>query len=98
MLRDIAGLVGRRAPRAGLPWRALLPLAYVAEAVANVTGREPLTTLDGGALVSRCGIFGSLGHEPSGFSNGGGFSNGVDVSIALLGAQRTTSFVDCRGL
>jgi dihydroflavonol-4-reductase len=47
MLRDIAGLVGRRAARVRLPWRALLPVAYVAEAVANVTGREPFATRDG---------------------------------------------------
>jgi dihydroflavonol-4-reductase len=51
MLRDIAGMVGRRAPRLRLPWRALVPIAYVAEAVANVTGREPLTTLDGVRLA-----------------------------------------------
>jgi dihydroflavonol-4-reductase len=51
LLADIAGLVGRRAPRVRLPWRALLPIAYVAEAVANVTGREPLTTLDGVRLA-----------------------------------------------
>ena len=30
MLRDIAGLVGRRAARVRLPWRALIPVAYVA--------------------------------------------------------------------
>ena len=28
MLRDIAGLVGRRAARVRLPWRALIPVAY----------------------------------------------------------------------
>ena len=47
MLRDIAGRVGRRAARVRLPWRALVPVAYVAEAVAKVTGREPFATLDG---------------------------------------------------
>lgn len=47
MLRDIAGLVGRRAARVRLPWRALIPVAFVAEAMANVTGREPFATLDG---------------------------------------------------
>ena len=47
MLRDIAGLVGRRPARVRLPWRALIPVAFVAEAVANVTGREPFATLDG---------------------------------------------------
>ena len=47
ILRDIAGLVGRRAARVRLPWRALIPVAFIAEAVANITGREPFATLDG---------------------------------------------------
>jgi dihydroflavonol-4-reductase len=47
MLSDIAGLVGRRAAWVRLPWRALVPVAFVAEAVANVTGREPFATLTG---------------------------------------------------
>jgi dihydroflavonol-4-reductase len=47
MLNDIAGLVGRRAARVRLPWRALVPVAFFAEAVAGVTGREPFATLTG---------------------------------------------------
>lgn len=47
ILRDIAGLVGGRAAKIRLPWRALIPVAFVAEAVANVTGREPFATIDG---------------------------------------------------
>ena len=47
MLRDIAGRVGRRAARVRLPWQAVIPFAYVAEAIANVTGREPFATRDG---------------------------------------------------
>ena len=47
MLNDIAGLVGGRAARVRLPWRALMPVAYVAELVANVTGREPFATVAG---------------------------------------------------
>jgi dihydroflavonol-4-reductase len=47
MLEDIAGIVGRRAPRVRLPWRALVPVAFVAEAAATITGREPFATLDG---------------------------------------------------
>jgi dihydroflavonol-4-reductase len=47
MLRDIAGLVGRRAPRVRLPWRAVMPFAFAAEAVAHITGREPFATRDG---------------------------------------------------
>src|SRR5665213_4150876 len=47
MLGDIAGLVGRRAARVRLPWRALLPVAFAAEALARVSGRQPFATLDG---------------------------------------------------
>jgi dihydroflavonol-4-reductase len=47
MLSDIASLVGRRAARVRLPWRALVPVAFFAEAVAGVTGREPFVTLTG---------------------------------------------------
>jgi dihydroflavonol-4-reductase len=47
MLKDIAGMVGRRAASIRLPWRALVPVAFVAEAVATITGREPFATMDG---------------------------------------------------
>ena len=47
MLKDIAGIVGRRAPRVRLPWRAVVPVAFAAEAAATITGREPFITLDG---------------------------------------------------
>jgi dihydroflavonol-4-reductase len=51
MLCDIAELMGRRGPRFRLPWCSALPIACAAEAVAWVTGREPLTTLDGVRLA-----------------------------------------------
>jgi dihydroflavonol-4-reductase len=47
LLAAIAGLSGRRAPRISLPRTPLYPLAYGAEAVARLTGKEPLLTLDG---------------------------------------------------
>jgi dihydroflavonol-4-reductase len=47
MLADIAGLVGGRPPQVRLPWWSLIPVAFAAEAVANVTGREPFATLTG---------------------------------------------------
>jgi dihydroflavonol-4-reductase len=47
MLRDIAHLVGRRAARISLPWRTLMPVAFAAEAIAKVSGREPFATMDG---------------------------------------------------
>jgi dihydroflavonol-4-reductase len=47
MLADIAALAGRRPPRLRIPWFAALPVAWAAEAVSRVTGREPLATLEG---------------------------------------------------
>ena len=48
MLALIAEIVGRRPPRLRLPTSAMLPMAFVAEAVARVAGgREPLITADG---------------------------------------------------
>jgi dihydroflavonol-4-reductase len=46
MLADIAALTGRKAPTLGLPRAPLYPLAFAAEAVAQITGREPLVTRD----------------------------------------------------
>lgn len=46
LLAEIAARTGRRAPTVALPRRALFPLAWGAEAVARVTGREPFVTAD----------------------------------------------------
>jgi dihydroflavonol-4-reductase len=46
MLAAIAKLTGRHAPRVRLPRLPLFPLAYGAEAVARLTGREPFITAD----------------------------------------------------
>jgi dihydroflavonol-4-reductase len=43
----IAQLVGRKPPRIRLPYAAILPIAYIAEAVAYVTGRSGRVTLEG---------------------------------------------------
>jgi dihydroflavonol-4-reductase len=47
VLRDIAELVGRPAPRIRLPRRLLFPYAYVSEVFAAMTGQEPMATIDG---------------------------------------------------
>ncbi|HXU99376.1 MAG TPA: hopanoid-associated sugar epimerase [Caulobacteraceae bacterium] len=46
LLAAIAALTGRRAPTLGLPRLPLYPLAFAAEAVARLTGREPMVTRD----------------------------------------------------
>jgi dihydroflavonol-4-reductase len=47
ILATVAGVVGRRPPRIRIPRQALMPFAHVTEAVARVTGREPMLTRDG---------------------------------------------------
>lgn len=47
MLAEIARLAGRRPPTIKLPRALIYPIAYGAEAVARVTGREPFATVDG---------------------------------------------------
>jgi dihydroflavonol-4-reductase len=47
ILNVIAELVGRAPPRVRLPYAAVLPIAYVAEALAKITGRSGRVTLEG---------------------------------------------------
>jgi dihydroflavonol-4-reductase len=46
MLADIAAMSRRRAPTVKLPRGPLFPLAWGAEAVARLTGKEPFLTAD----------------------------------------------------
>jgi dihydroflavonol-4-reductase len=63
MLADIARLLGRRPPRVRLPWRALIPVAFAAEVVANLTGREPFATLTGVRMARHRMFFASTKAE-----------------------------------
>jgi dihydroflavonol-4-reductase len=46
MLAVIAPLAGQKPPRVRLPRAPLYPLAFAAEAVARITGKEPFLTAD----------------------------------------------------
>ncbi|HLW13077.1 MAG TPA: hopanoid-associated sugar epimerase [Casimicrobiaceae bacterium] len=63
MLSDIAGLVGRPAPRLKLPRAALYPIAAAAELIARATKREPFLTLDGLRMSRRRMFFTSAKAE-----------------------------------
>ena len=63
MLSDIARLTGRKAPTVALPRRVLFPLAWGAEAVARVTGREPFVTADALRMAGHHMYFSSLKAE-----------------------------------
>jgi dihydroflavonol-4-reductase len=47
ILATVAGMTGRRPPRFRIPRSSVFPVAIAAEALARLTGREPLTTTDG---------------------------------------------------
>jgi dihydroflavonol-4-reductase len=55
----IAGVVGRSPPRVRLPYAAILPIAYVAEAIAQVTGRSGRVTLEAVRMSRKIMFFSS---------------------------------------
>jgi dihydroflavonol-4-reductase len=57
MLAEVARLVGRQPPRFRIPRSVVIPVAYLAEAKAWLTGREPFTTLDGLRLAEHYMFF-----------------------------------------
>jgi dihydroflavonol-4-reductase len=59
MLTRIAELTGRKPPTLALPRRPLYPLAIVAEAIAGVTGKEPMLTRDALKMASHHMFFSS---------------------------------------
>jgi dihydroflavonol-4-reductase len=73
LLGEIAALTGRRAPRVRLPVAPLIPLAYGAQALARLNGREPFLTVDGLRMSRNRMFFTSakaereLGYRPRGY-------------------------------
>ena len=63
MLAVIAGQVGRKAPTVALPRAPLYPLAWAAEAVARITGKEPFVTSDALKMASHHMFFSSAKAE-----------------------------------
>ena len=59
ILGEIAQLVGRAPPRIRLPHAAVLPAAYVSEALAAVTGRPARITVDGARMARKRMFFSS---------------------------------------
>ncbi len=52
MLGAIADLCGRKPPTVNLPVAPLYPLAYAAEAIGRITGKEPFVTVDALKMAS----------------------------------------------
>ncbi len=63
ILAQISAIVGRKPPRIRLPYGAVLPMAYVAEAFAKVTGRSGRLTLEGVRMSRKRMFFSSAKAE-----------------------------------
>jgi dihydroflavonol-4-reductase len=69
ILTEIAGLVGRKPPTIRLPTGVVLPIAYVAEAIARLTGRPGRITVESVRMARKHMFFSSdkakreLGYE-----------------------------------
>jgi dihydroflavonol-4-reductase len=59
ILFEIARLMGRKPPRIRLPTGVVFPIAYVAEAVARITGRPGRITLEGVRMARKRMFFSS---------------------------------------
>ena len=70
ILGIIAEITGRPAPRIKLPHAVVMPIAYVAEAMARIGGFEPVTTVDSVRMAKKLMYFSSdkarrdLGYSP----------------------------------
>jgi len=70
ILGEIAALTGRAAPRLRLPHNVVMPIAYMAEAVARISGSEPVATVDSVRMARKLMYFSSakagreLGYAP----------------------------------
>jgi dihydroflavonol-4-reductase len=59
ILTEIAQLVGRKPPSVRLPSAVVMPIAYIAEAVARVTGRSTRVTVEGVRMARKRMFFSS---------------------------------------
>lgn len=70
ILAEVASLSGHAAPRLRLPIGPLMPIAWIAETVARLTGKEPFVTRDGLRMARKKMYFSSakakaeLGYAP----------------------------------
>lgn len=87
LLRDIAGVVGRKAPRIALPHWPLFPLAYGAEAIAQLTKREPMLTVDALRMARHTMFFSSRKAELALGYRARPYREAIDDAIAWFRQQ-----------
>ena len=87
MLGDIARLTRRRAPKVKLPRGPLFPLAYAAEMMARLTGKEPFLTADG-LRMSRYRMFFSSAKAKAELGyHARPYGKGLEDALAWFGAN-----------
>jgi dihydroflavonol-4-reductase len=59
ILAEVARLTGRKPPTVSIPHGLVLPIAFIAEAVATFTGKEPFATVDGVRMARKKMFFSS---------------------------------------
>lgn len=70
LLTEIADIAGRKPPRIRLPHNLVLPVAYVSEALARITGKAPVATVEEIKMSKKMMFFSSarakaeLGYRP----------------------------------
>lgn len=70
ILEEICTIAGLQPPRLKLPHNAIIPVAWIAERIAAVTGREPIATVDSIRMAKKNMFFSSdkarqqLGYHP----------------------------------
>ena len=86
LLGEVARRVGRRPPRVRLPRGPLYPLAWGAELVARVTGREPMLTADGLTMAAKRMFFTSAKAARELGYTARPYGEAIDAALAWFGA------------
>ena len=87
MLAEIARLVGRKPPTVRLPRAPLYPLAWAAEAVARITGKEPFVTADALRMASHHMFFTSAKAERELGYSARPYAEALADALAWFGAE-----------
>jgi dihydroflavonol-4-reductase len=87
MLTDIAALAGRKPPTVNLPRAPLYPLAFVMEAVGQITGKEPMLTRDALKMASHRMFFSSAKAEAALGYRARPYREGLADALRWFGAE-----------
>jgi dihydroflavonol-4-reductase len=84
---DIAGLVGRKPPTVKLPRGPLYPIAAMFEAAAQITGKEPMLTIDALNMAKRRMFYTSAKAQAELGYSARPYGEGIQDALAWFKAQ-----------